>query len=535
MLQARNIEKQYGDRVLLHIPELRLYSGERIGLVGENGAGKTTLLELLSQGASNGSLDCRGRITYLPQFGLMEGAIDPVVQKRLGVRTLHPQLSGGEITRVKLARLLKEPSHLLLLDEPTANLDLFGISFLEEQLLKYPGAFVVVSHDQRLLDRVCTTIWELEDSLLHVYPGNFSAYQDLKQRGVLRQQLEYEQYQKEKERLERAAFWKKEQGAELRKTPKRMGNAEARLHRRSVGTVKAKFDKTVKALVSRVEALEVKERPREKSVARIDFHKGSALLGRFALKAQGVTKSFASRVIFNPSSFQVKVGEKVGIIGPNGSGKTTFLSMIQNRDQGIYLPPQVRVGRVSQDLSELTPTMGLLESLLKESVYQEDFVRTVLARLLFYGDAVYKRVSMLSGGERVKACFARLVVQDYNLLLLDEPTNYLDIPSKEALAAVIREYPGTIFLVSHDREFLVKTASMVLHMEKNQLLPFFGTYGEWEESQGRQAKKEEILLLEHRLAELNSLLSLGGLPTEEVALLDLEFHQKAKLLRSLRA
>lgn len=539
LLEAQDLVKYYGERLILKIEELKVYDNDRIGIVGLNGSGKTTLLNILSEktGSDGGWVKSYGPLAYIEQLeaeGLNRRKIDEALVSKFGLPEVYREsLSGGEKTKYKIAAALSKKSSLLLADEPTANLDMDGIKLLEGELKGYHGALLLVSHDRELLDNLCNKILELEDGQIKLYSGNYSDYLEQKSLERQRQEFEYQQYQREKARLTAALREKREQSRAVRKAPKRMGNSETRLHKMGYQKAKKNLDKAAKAIETRIRQLEPKEKPKDIQALKLDLRVEDNLHAKVILEGKNLNKSFGSQVIFQDASFQLENGTRTALVGPNGSGKTTLLKMIMAGEKGIKQAHNLRIGYFSQELDILDEEQSILDNLLALNS-DETMVRTLLARLLFRRDEVYKKVSMLSGGERVRAALGKIIVSDYNLLILDEPTNYLDIFSLEAMEGVLAEYPGNLLFVSHDRRFINKIANNLLLLRDKNIVHFPGNleqYQQYLEQKQQPSGKEDKLILENRLNEIVARLSLPG-KNDDIEALDQEYKELlAKLKR----
>ena len=527
----------------MDIENLCIYDQDRIGIVGVNGAGKTTLLNLLSQRIEpdEGWVKLYGKCSYISQ---LEPPEEKTIQQEMASKFKVPQIyresmSGGEKSRFKLAASLSHNNAIIFADEPTSNMDIEGIQLVESSLAKFSGALVLISHDRDLLDRLCNKIIEIEGGKIKTYSGNYSEY--VKQKTAERElaQFEYEQYIKEKKRLERVIISTREKVKSMRKTPRRMGNSEARLHKMGNQKAKANLERAIKNVEARIRHLEVKEKPPKIEKIKLDIGDVQKIYSKVIIEGNGLNKSFGEKVIFKDAQFQLENGAKVGLIGPNGCGKTTLLRMIMNQEPPIKIAPNVRIGYFSQELSILEDNKSILDNVMAESVYEESFVRILLARLLFKGDSVYKKVRVLSGGERVKASFAKIICSDFNLLILDEPTNYLDLNSLEVVEEVLREYEHTLLFVSHDRRFINSVANQIMIIEDYKLKTFKGSYEEYMASriEVRDRKKEqieeEILLLETRLTEVISKISMSS-RKDDLELLEVEYRETLRQIRRLK-
>mgnify|MGYP001053429112 CR=1 FL=1 len=544
LLEAYNIQKYYGDRLVLNVPELRIYSQDRIGVIGPNGAGKTTLLDILSGRLEpdSGRVSLYGTSAYLTQLDppQADASLDPEMAARFSVPTQpHGWMSGGEQTRFKLAQILSNRStHLIFADEPTSSIDIEGIDLLETMFTEYRGALVVISHDRDFLDQICTQIMEVEAGKIKLYPGNYSNYAEQKAQERARMEFEYTQYIKEKQRLEAAAIRIKQKSQSIKGPPKRMGNSEARLHKMGGQKGKATLDRAVKNIEKRIDKLEVKDKPHQPGEIKFDLGDRRVSSKGIIVSGTQINKAFGSKVIFRSAEFRIYTNTKTALIGPNGCGKSTLLKMILTGESGIKVAPSAKIGYFSQAMDILDENLSVLENVMSTSIHDQTTVRTMLAGLLFKRDDVYKPVGVLSAGERVKAAFAKILTQDFNLLLLDEPTNYLDINSLEAVEAAFKEYQGTMLFVSHDRRLIHAVADEIIIVADHQLIHYRGTYQEYldhkQKAESSDSKEQQILVLEHRLAEIINRLSAPS-PQDDPEALDLEFKKilaQLKLLRS---
>ncbi len=538
--QMNGVTKYYCDRLILKVDDFKIYKTDRIGIVGVNGSGKTTFLNILTKRVSSdeGRAAIYGTYAYITQLGEEEKTeIDGYAASRFGVSGLQMEgLSGGEITRLKLAKALGKDNALIIGDEPTSNLDREGIELLQRELTQFDGAILVVSHDREFLDKVCNTILEIENGEARLYKGNYSEYKILKEKERERATFEYEQYVSEKNRLQEAIEQKKKEIRAVRKAPKRMGNSEARLHKMDAKIARAKLESRVNAFRTRMEQLEAKEKPKKLPEINVDLQKTKQLYCKVVLSAERLDKKFGDKVIFQKAEFKVVNNSKTALIGPNGSGKTTLLKMIITGDAAINRTKGIKIGYFSQDISILESNKTLLQNVMENSIYDETFVRILLARLLFKQEDVVKNTSLLSGGERVKAALAKIIVSDFNLLVLDEPTNYLDIYSMEAVEEAVLNYQGTVLFVSHDRRFVKNVADHIIAIENQKTRCFEGTYEEYsikkEASLQHDNNHVDRMILQHRMTEIVGRLSMPS-KNDDIEALDREYRQILKELRRL--
>ena len=527
LLSANHIVQYFGERKILEFEKLNVYEGDHIGIVGGNGVGKTTLLNILSGELipDEGSVIREVPVSYFKQFRDRAEQVDLQKCRKLGLtgKLSREHLSGGEMTRLGLAAMNKD-SLLTFADEPTANLDADGVE-LCCQMLEQCSTLLLISHDRAVLNRLCTRIVEVRDGCLYFYTGNFAAYHEQREQAFKRQEFEYQQYRSEKSQLEKAARQRSQASKSVRKAPSRMGNSEARLHKREAGEKMEKLDNARKAILSRLEQLEVKEKPREMAQVRIDFSLTDPPANREIVMGDHITFNYGKKLIFENASFSLPKGSKTALIGPNGAGKTTLMELIWSGATGIRLVPKAKIGYFKQNLDTLDLSKTVLENVMETSVQSEKTMRGILARLLIRREDVFKKVSVLSGGERVKLAFAKLFGSPANLLLLDEPTNFLDMPAIEALQQMVEDYEGTVLFVSHDRTFLEECATRILRIEDRKLISFDGNLTEWEKKQmeSKSEKKMDKLLLELRLADVISRLSTPNCQNKEE--LEKEFEQ----------
>ena len=548
LLQANGIVKDFAERRVLDSVDMSIYDGDRIGLVGENGAGKSTLMGILAGRSEpdEGRVEARCPLALVEQFGQGEDAGEygaGEVASRFAAQELHEGLSGGECTRRRIAAALSRAPRLMMLDEPTTDLDAQGIAELMRSLKAFEGALLLISHDRALLDALCTSIAELEDGHLTLYPGNYSDYAAEKRRRRERQQFEYDAYRQERARLT-AAIDARERRAVRSKLPSRMGNSEARLHKRSATETEEKLHDSANAMRSRLEKLERKERPRDLPAVSMKLGAAGGVVSRRALEVKHLKVAVPGRMLIKDAGFALPTGSRTALMGANGCGKTTLLTRIVEGAPGVRLSPGVKIGYFSQRSdSTLDMDKTALDNAMSMSSLPQSVARTVLSNLDLDASDVFKPVRVLSGGERVKVELARLLLGDCNLLILDEPTNHLDIYSLEALEKLLREYAGTLLMVSHDRRFLSAVAQRLLVMEGGALTTFEGTPDEYaarravRDEDAERARRERELgmdTLRMRMAAIDARLNGKGVPADEREALEGEYFEIARRLREMK-
>lgn len=541
LIECSNIKKYFGVRLILDIENFKVYSEDRIGIVGVNGVGKTTLINILSERlkSEEGWVKLYGSYSYISQLECPENMnIDMELASKFKIsNSWSEKMSGGEKTRFKLAEGLSKNSSILFIDEPTSNLDIEGIELIEKKLSNYNGALLLISHDRGLLDKLCNKILEIEHGRIKIYHGNYRDYYNQKSEEINREKFEYEQYTKEKQRLQRMVDGTTQRVKSIKGPPKRMGNSEARLHKMGGQKAKASLDRAIKNMKKRIENLDVKERPKQQERIKLDILDRDKLHSKIVIEGKNIYKAFGRKVIFKNAEFSIYNGSKIALIGPNGCGKTTLIKMILNGDTNIKIAKGAKIGYFSQDMNIVDEKLTIIENVMESSVYDETFARTLLARLLFKRDSIYKKVGLLSGGERVKISFAKLLLQDINLLILDEPTNYLDINSLEVIEEALKDYDRTLLFISHDRKFVGAVANNVMTIEDYKIKMFNGSYEEYLDSKNKDNKKnhneKQIFILENRLSEIIGKLSM---PTkkDDIVVLDMEYHHVLTKLKELK-
>ncbi|WP_294345723.1 ABC-F type ribosomal protection protein CplR [uncultured Clostridium sp.] len=520
LIKIDKLKKYYEDKLILDISNLEISSGDKIGLIGENGCGKTTLIKSILGliPIDEGNIFLTDSYSYISQD---ENSIDPLSKNEFNKNINAPKkyknyLSGGEKVKIKISNALTENKELLIADEPTSNLDRGTISSLQSTLKNYNGALLLVSHDRDFLDNLCNTIVEIENGKINVYPGNYTNYLNLKKSDVARKEKEYNSYIKEKNRLENAITVKEHLENRIQKTPKRMGNSEARLHRKMGGQKgKKKIDNSIKNIKKRLEHLDVVEKPTSSKQIKIVVQENLDLVTKTPISIKNYDLCTPSKLLIKNINFSIKKGDKVGILGNNGCGKTLLLKkIIKNTDENIKINSKVKIGYFDQTQKILDNTKSIVTNIKLNSSYDESFIRINLDRFGFKGDVVYKNVSSLSGGEKVKVALCKILLSDNNVLILDEPTNYLDIKSIESLEKALLNTNKTLILVSHDMKFVESICNHLIFIKDKKLKDFHGSYKEYIDSSAKnidisvRKSLEEKMLLENKISKVLSLLSL---------------------------
>ncbi len=554
ILSCQNVSKAFGTEEILKKVSFHIEENEKAAIVGINGAGKSTLLKILigELSADEGEVTIAKNtsIGYLAQYQEVSAdctiyeevlrAKSDIIEMEAQIRSFEEQmkhtsgseldtlmehyhtflqefeakggyyyksevsgilrglgfsedmfdrklgeLSGGQKTRVSLAKLLVRKPDILLLDEPTNHLDLSSITWLEGFLKGYKGAVILVSHDRYFLDRIVTKVVEVFLHQAHVYAGNYS------------------QYSKKKAQIREAQM-------------KQYLNQQREIAHQEEVIVKLKSfnrEKSIKRAESREKALEKIELLEKPVEEQADMHitlEPNITSGKDVLSVEGLTKAFPGNELFSGIDLEIKRGERVALIGDNGTGKTTMLKIITGKlaaDAGtVRLGANVHIGYYDQEQQLLSEEKTLFEEI--QDAYpnlNNTKVRSVLAAFLFTGEeTVTKRVADLSGGERGRLSLAKLMLSEANFLILDEPTNHLDMVSKEILEQALNQYTGTVFFVSHDRYFINQTATRILDLTGKTIVNYIGNYDYYLE---KQAELTRVYVTERQNGQTQSAVS----------------------------
>lgn len=532
-IELNNIKKNYGLKNILDGFNLEIKTGERVALIGQNGSGKTTILKIISkeENIDSGTINIRKGATLgvlkqiyenekedvlvkdflydifkdvleieqklrnleekmaieksqnelekiIKKYGNLQEEFIAVggyeIQEKFSkicskfniksemLKRNYNNLSGGEKTRVNLAKLILKNPDILLLDEPTNHLDIDSLNFLEELIKKYNGTVLVVSHDRYFLDKVITKTILLENGKEKIYFGNYSYFLKEDERRTLEEFENYKDQQKQIEKMKESI-----------KTLRRFGEIAKN----------EMFFKRAKSIEKRLEKMEILEKVSlDKKSIDLKFNLESRS-GKDVLQIESLTKKFGEKVIFENANLHLCYGEKIALIGKNGTGKSSLIKMILDEDKDysgiIKLGVSIKIGYIPQNIVFEDTNQNVLDYFEDGNIFSDEQARSKLAKYGFRGENVLKKVGKLSGGEKVRLILLKLIQRDINFLILDEPTNHIDIETRELLEEALKEYPGTVLFVSHDRFFINKLATRILNIEDYKIKSYIGNYDDF--------------------------------------------------------
>lgn len=512
IIEINQLKIEVADRLLVEIPHLLVNKKARIGIIGQNGLGKTTLMEVIAgtKEQTAGEVKIQGKLAYIKQLP-----------------TDKSTKSGGEKTRKAIQQAMRQNPSVLLADEPTSNLDTESVKHLERQWKDWHGSLMIISHDRSFLNALCTEIWEIKDQKIQVYKGNYHAYLEQKQLQENQAELAYKEFKNKKNQLQASKDYHEVEAGRIIKPGKRLNAKEASAFKAGKGTQQKKQHSTIKALDKRIERLGNVEKPHKLKPIKITTPENRTIKkGNTVLSASEATYEIAGKKLFTTTSFSIKSGDKVALIGENASGKTSFLREIIRENPQITCNSEAKIAYFDQELKGLDITKTLLENITDISVQNKQITKEVLGSMHFKETDWSKKVNLLSGGERVKLLLSMLLVSDANFLILDEPTNYLDIFAMEALENLIQNFTGTVLFVSHDRTFVNQVAEQLLVIESGKMTFHRMTFAEYEANKApSQIREEDKLILEMRMSEIAAKLMQPNLKAEDKAILEKDYQE----------
>lgn len=469
IIQLKNIEVRFAAKDILTIPSLAVYENEKIGIIGDNGSGKSILLKLIAKELepAGGKVESQIDFPFFRQIADVNEQNSPDLEGELLSRFNIPSnkvetLSGGEQTKYRLTQILSDYQPGMLLDEPTTHLDQKACRQLIDELKYYYGTLLFVSHDRSFLNALADKIWEVKEGSVIEYKGNYEAYRQQKKNEKIRHHHDFENYQKEVNRLKKGIESKREQAAQTARVSTKNKKKNIRPDRlsssRQKDTVQKNLQKKAKAMVSRLDQLKEVQAIKEEQKIVFPAHKTVEIHNPYPIRAENVSITFGNKLILDQLNFQVPLGKKIALIGENGAGKSTLLRAIRMQKPGIILSPKAVIATYDQMDYQLQSFRPLVDQLMSETDWPESTVRTLLNKLGFSQLEINKPLNVLSGGEATRIAIASLFVRPSNILLLDEPTNFIDLATIEALEIFLKAYQGTVLFTSHDRYFVEQVA-----------------------------------------------------------------------------
>ena len=520
------VSKNFGNKKILKSVSFEVKTGEKIALIGPNGCGKTTILRMIAKEEipTAGEVFTRkeaqiGIISQYPDESLNEWEVKSIlysvfkelnnIKERLEeeekkllegkdldktirkysklqeefiekggyeidskidklVAAFHVEnlldkkfktLSGGEKTIISLIQILLKEPDILLLDEPTNHLDINMLEWLEKYLISCNKTIIIVSHDRYFLDKVSTKTILIDNGEEEIFHGNYSYYLKENEERVMREFNEYKNQQKQIEAMKAAIKRLKEYG----KLAYPCGE---------------KFFRRAASIEKRLEKIEVLDKPRNNETINLNF-KVEKRSGNDVLSFEMFSLQVGEKELLKNTKCFIQYQERVCIMGPNGSGKSTLTKEIIKGNAEMKIGSNVKIGYVPQDIVFEDENISVIEEARKYFIGSEEYLRSALTKFLFYSEGIFTRLKNLSGGERLRLKLFCLMQQDNNLLLLDEPTNHIDINTKEILEEALKEYKGTIIVISHDRYFINKVATRILMIENKKLVSYVGNYEDY--------------------------------------------------------
>ena len=541
LMESKNLSKEYGENVIFNKIDFKIKLGETIGIVGSNGTGKTTLANIIC-----GKIEpTSGEIIWYKnnvKIGYMKQATE--------YEDLESTLRGGEKTKKLLNDVIHRDYNFLVLDEPTNHLDYLGVAYLVREIKKFNGTIIIISHDRYFLDQCVTRIIEIENQKITEYNGNYTYYRKKKQEDYENAVHLYVEQEKIKNRInmqiEELEGWSDKAHRESRKKAIETGN---KFGGKEYNRVKAKkMDNQIKSRIKRLEKMKVEglEKPKEEEKVLFQI-KESKKIGAVVVDAKDISKSFDKKILFEKSSFYIKHGEKIGIYGPNGCGKTTFIKALLGKmdvDGDLYISPTRKIGYISQDVIGLNEECSMIELFNFENRQELGQLRTKLNLIGFNAEMLDRKVKYLSLGERMKLKIILMIQEQCEVLILDEPTNHIDLHVREQLEETLRSYNGTIILVTHDRYMLEKICDKLLVFNNKKIIRYEYGIHEYLNNIEKNKKKdkdkksknklEEKIILENKITYILSCLSSCTIGSEEYKRLDEEYNSLITLRKSIK-
>ena len=533
-----NINKSFGSKQVLKNINFEIKTNERVALIGPNGCGKTTILKMINKedNPTSGDVFIRkgAKVEMLSQYpreylnnykvnDIIYDSFKEIIEMDTKLKNIenemmnatgdklnklinkysalqekfiniggyemnskvdklvaafkinslldktYKELSGGEKTIINLISILLKDPDILLLDEPTNHLDIDMLEWLEKFINSCNKTIVIVSHDRYFLDKVVNKIILIDNGEEEIFNGNYSYFLNENEERVMREFNEYKNQQKQIEAMKKTIKKLKEWG-------------------KLAFPCGEKFFRRAASIEKRLEKMDIIEKPKQDEIINLAFninHRGSNKI----IELDNYDMSIGDRKLFNKVNLLIRYKERICLMGKNGTGKSTFIKHLINRDENIKIGPHIKIGYIPQEIVFENENISVIEEARKYFEGYEEHLRSALVKFLFYSDGIYTRLNMLSGGERLRLKLFCLMQEDNNLLVLDEPTNHIDINTKEILEEALNNYNGTILVVSHDRYFINKIATRIVMIENKNLISYIGNYDDMKIEIARNKKE----------------------------------------------
>lgn len=572
ILSLTNIKKNYGDLSVLNEINININTNEKIGIVGINGVGKTTLANIIfgSITQDEGNItyyEKNLKIAYLLQSKdyILNSINDNIrsintnkelyhIASTLGLKNFSQwdvnkinNLSGGEKMKLSLANIWNNNADIIILDEPTNHIDFQGIDWLIKEVQRFTGTLIIISHDRYFLDKTVSKIIEIEKGHANVYYGNYSFYRDEKKRRYENQLKQYLTEQKYKKKIEQEinllTNWANKSHNQARATA--IKNGVLKGGKEFYRAKAKKIDKQIKSKIKRLKKMDKEGIKKPKDDKKIYFEFESLTKGsNRVLEFKSISKTYGDTILFKDSSFYINKGERIGIVGQNGCGKSTLIKIIlqeETLDNGeFWISKSCKIGYLSQDILDLNENETIMELFSCFNNSNISKVRSMISNIGFSENVLNKKINSLSLGERKKIKLIKLILDGNNFIILDEPANHLDFQSREQLENTLSSYTGTILLVSHDKYMLEKLCNKIIMIKDLKIKRYEQTFNELESKCSEQGlminntiacnnSKEELLIIENQLAFLLGKLSLLTPNDPKYINLDKQFNELLKI------
>ncbi len=518
IITLRDVSKSFKDNLVLDKVNLDINAGERIGIIGVNGSGKSTLIKIILglEGTDNGKVEISSSLSvgYLKQateynlddfidISSDKSDISDFLKTNSELKIINDieynnerlsNLSGGERTKMALSAILAKSPSILLLDEPTNHMDIDGINWLVERIKHYKGTVLIVSHDRYFLNATINKIIEIERSHINTYYGNYDDYQEQKSQEIAALKARYELQQKQDRKIAKEISqlnqWSMKGEREASKQGGSRSDAKVKGVKTNAQRKAAKIGRAAENKKNRLEQMrkDYIEKPYEEKDINFSFH-GNASGTNCLIRITDLSKSFDNRNLFSYVNLVVNNNEKIGLIGPNGCGKSTLIKIIMGQEKAfrgeVWKTPSLNVAYMSQDVFDLDEEKTIFEMANIYNQEKRQFFFSNLVNMGFNREFFKNKIKTLSLGQRMRIKLVQIILEDYNLLILDEPTNHLDLPNKMELERALIQFPGSIIIATHDQYLLSKVVNKLFVFQNNTISRLEYSFDEYMEKKDK--------------------------------------------------